>query len=232
MWKSGWKIEKKWIQGKERWLVLLAGGLILLLLAVPSGWEGRETAASISPNVRNPSAASRDREVKGQEDAVHSQALAEAPQSDGSGYQEAALLASSGTDTQQLYEKEMEKRITELLKHVEGVGEVDVMITLRSSGEKVIHVDQDRSRSSTEEKDSSGGTRKLLTEEIRETSLMAGGTGAQEPVIEKELEPEIAGIVVSAQGGGSAAVRAEISEAMEALFGLPAHKIKVLKRVE
>ena len=34
------------------------------------------------------------------------------------------------------------------------------------------------------------------------------------------------------QGGGSPKVKAEISEAMEALFGLPPHKIKVLKRVE
>ena len=50
--------------------------------------------------------------------------------------------------------------------------------------------------------------------------------------MEKELEPEIADVVISAQGGGSAAVKAEISEAMEALFGLPAHKIKVLKRAE
>lgn len=51
-------------------------------------------------------------------------------------------------------------------------------------------------------------------------------------MVEKELTPEVAGIVISADGGGNASVRAEISEAMEALFGLPAHKIKVLKRVK
>lgn len=50
--------------------------------------------------------------------------------------------------------------------------------------------------------------------------------------MEKELRPEISGIVISAEGGGSAVVRAEVSEAMEALFGLPQHKIKVLKRVK
>ena len=61
--------------------------------------------------------------------------------------------------------------------------------------------------------------------------MTAGATGSQEPVIEKELQPQIEGIIISAQGGGSPQVKAEISEAMEALFGLPAHKIKVLKRV-
>ena len=48
----------------------------------------------------------------------------------------------------------------------------------------------------------------------------------------KELDPEISGMVISAQGGDSPKVQAEISQAMEALFGLEAHKIKVLKRVE
>ena len=43
---------------------------------------------------------------------------------------------------------------------------------------------------------------------------------------------EVLGIIISADGGGSSVVKAEISEAMEALFGLPSHKIKVLKRVK
>ena len=51
-------------------------------------------------------------------------------------------------------------------------------------------------------------------------------------MVAKEVYPEIAGIIISASGGGNASVQAEISGAMEALFGLPANKIKVLKRVE
>ena len=148
------------------------------------------------------------------------------------GEQISPLLSSGSGEPVQLYEKELEKRVKEILKNVEGVGTVDVMIMLHSSGEKIIHVDQERSRTSTEEQDSSGGTRKVMTEETSQTALMSGSSGSQEPVIEKEIQPEIAGVVISAQGGGSAQVKAEISEAMEALFGLPAHKIKVLKRVE
>lgn len=44
--------------------------------------------------------------------------------------------------------------------------------------------------------------------------------------------PEVSGIIISADGGGSTVIKTEISEAMEALFGLPSHKIKVLKRVK
>lgn len=55
---------------------------------------------------------------------------------------------------------------------------------------------------------------------------------AGEPVVEKELAPEISGIVISAQGGGNASVAEGNFGSEQALFGLPAHKIKVLKRVE
>ena len=48
--------------------------------------------------------------------------------------------------------------------------------------------------------------------------------------MEKEVKPEISGVVISADGGGSAVIRAEISEAMEALLGLPANKIKGMNR--
>lgn len=214
MWKSKWKIDKTWILGREKWLVLLIGGLILLILAVPTGW-GSAAAAE---------AASVEERIGSEPAALNSQSAA--------GEQISPLLSSGSGDPVRLYEKELEKRVKEILKNVEGVGTVDVMIMLHSSGEKIIHVDQERSRTSTEEQDSSGGTRKVMTEETSQTALMSGSSGSQEPVIEKEIQPEIAGVVISAQGGGSAQVKAEISEAMEALFGLPAHKIKVLKRVE
>ena len=106
------------------------------------------------------------------------------------------------------------------------------MLTLFSSSEKVLRVDKERSRAATSETDSSGGTRQQTDESLRESTVLAGGSGSGEPVVEKELAPEISGIVISAQGGGNASVQKEISEAMQALFGLPAHKIKVLKRVE
>ena len=62
------------------------------------------------------------------------------------------------------------------------------------------------------------------------TKLLIENNSQNQPIVEKELYPEISGIIISAEGGGSPSVKAEIASAMEALFGLPAHKIKVLKR--
>lgn len=224
MWKSEWKIDRKWFLGKEKWLLLLMGGLLLLILAVPAGWKSTrkpecEVWSEQTGAAEGTGKTSRETggETAGAETAVLGKLSG---------------VSVNGTDSMQNYEKELETRVKEILKYVEGVGTVDVMILLRSSSEKIIHVDQEKSRTSTEEQDSAGGTRKVMTENIAETALMSGENGSQVAFVEKEMQPEIAGIVISAQGGGSARVKAEISEAMEALFGLPAHKIKVLKRVE
>ena len=108
------------------------------------------------------------------------------------------------------------------------------MVVLKSSKERVYRVDTSTSLSETEEEDSQGGRRKSTSSQVEENTLLTGAStgGDGGPLVEKELKPELSGIVISAQGGGSAKVQAEISAAMEALFGLPAHKIKVLKRVD
>lgn len=213
MWKSGWKINKGWVKGKEKWMLLLVCGLVLLILSFPPGTN-------------------RDRGEEAGSPVVEGQLIPESEDINSDSQAAAGKISGTLEDEERKYEKEMEQRVREILRNVDGVGEVDVMLTLKSSKEKVLHVDRDKSRSLTEETDSAGGTRKAQTEEIKETALTSGSSGASEPVIEKELQPEIEGIIISAQGGGSASVKAEISEAMEALFGLPAHKIKVLKRVE
>lgn len=132
------------------------------------------------------------------------------------------------------YEKELEDRIAQLLKSVEGVGKVDVMVVLSSSSEKVFRTDRSENTSTTKEKDASGGERDIASSQSEENTILSqqSGSNGTSPLVQKELYPEISGIVISAQGGDSPKVQAEISQAMEALFGLEAHKIKVLKRVE
>lgn len=130
------------------------------------------------------------------------------------------------------YEQQLEARLKELLSHVEGVGEVEVMIVLKSSEEKVWRTDRNSSYSSTRETDANGGTRDNRSQEMSESTILAGQGGGDGPLLEKELKPQIGGVVVSAAGGGSPTIQAEISAAVEALFDVPSHKIKVLKRAE
>ena len=202
-----WKEKLLKLNGKmtrEKWLLFLLAGVFLMLLSFPGG----EKKA-----VKEELMESRDQAVKMKERVSDSWA-------------ECAPRSSD-------YEERLEKRIRELLRSVEGVGQVDVMVVLKSTGQKVLRVDRSGSSTVTKETDSAGGSREIRESQSEETTVLpqSGGT-SHGPVVEKELSPEISGIVISADGGGSPEICSEISQAMEALLGLPAHKIKVLKRVE
>ena len=207
----GWKPEKwkfSFRGSKDAWLVVLAVGLIFLILAFPVGGKkkNRDTGTEIIPQSQPSDSAGP-----------------------GDYYPEPA---QDGSRDSAAYERQLESRLKELLSHVEGVGEVEVMIVLNSSEEKVWRWDQNSSYSSTRETDSGGGTRDIRSQEVAENTILTGQNGGEGPLLEKELRPEIGGVVVSASGGGSPAIQAEISAAVEALFDVPSHKIKVLKRAE
>lgn len=203
-----WKEKLLKLNGKmtrEKWLLFLLAGVFLMLLSFP-GEEKKEV---------------KERPAESGKQAA--------------GTEEHGLASwnISGPLSSPSYEERLEKRIRELLRSVEGVGQVDVMVVLKSTGQKVLRVDRSGSSTVTKETDSAGGSREITESQSEEnTVLPQSGGGSNEPVVEKELCPEISGIVISADGGGSPEVCSEISQAMEALLGLPAHKIKVLKRVE
>lgn len=209
-----------WRMNKEKLIFVFCSGLLLFVLSMP----GTEKERSLEAAVGNGGMENADRSGTGRllDGTADGPEKGELPGLSG------GAQAASGGSGGSLYEKELEQRIAGLLDRVEGVGKADVMVVLKSSEERVFHVDKDSRTSATEEKGEDG--RIVREQELSESTVMGGGN--QGPVVEKELTPEVAGIVISADGGGNASVRAEISEAMEALFGLPAHKIKVLKRVK
>lgn len=105
------------------------------------------------------------------------------------------------------------------------------MITLRSGGQKIIEKDQSGSSQTTEEEDSAGGKRTVEESTSDKTSVYEqGADGSSIPYVSKELSPEIEGVVVIADGGGNAVTAQDITEAVQALFGVEAHKIKIMKR--
>lgn len=128
------------------------------------------------------------------------------------------------------YEAYLEEKTEKTLRQVDGVGEVTVMITLSSGGQKVVEKDQSSSDQTTEEADSSGGTRTVKEMRSDKTSIYTQEDGRSEPYVSKELAPEVEGVVVIADGGGDAVTAQEITEAVQALFGVEAHKIKIMKR--
>lgn len=125
---------------------------------------------------------------------------------------------------------QLEQRIEELLSNIDGVGEVQAMVTLVTSKELIVEKDEPVTRNTITESDGDGGTRSTNESSYDyETIYEMDDNGNKIPYVIKQIEPEIQGITVVAQGGGNAMVQKNISDVLEALFHLDAHKIKVVK---
>ncbi len=139
---------------------------------------------------------------------------------------------TSGTanDETELYVTDLEDQLKTLLMKVEGIGTVEVMITLKGSKEVVVLKDRPYTKESVNEVDGEGGSRNSNKTEQSDTTVMVEGSdGVKRPYALKEIEPEVEGILVIAQGGDKAVIQSEIIEAVQVLFGVPPHKVKVMK---
>ena len=133
------------------------------------------------------------------------------------------------------YARYLEKHLEEILSQVKGAGEVRVMITLTDSGERIVEKDTESTTETVKEEDSQGGSRTTMNDSRSETSVYNSGSGESlssggEPYVTKEKTPVVGGIIVIADGGDNGVVVQNITEAIQALFDVDTHKIKVMKR--
>lgn len=132
--------------------------------------------------------------------------------------------------TEDTYITSLEKKLESVLGKVDGIGSVEVMITLKGSKELVTLKDSPYTQESVNENDGEGGSRLSSNIDQEESTVIVNsGNGESMPYVIKEIEPEVAGVVVIAQGGDNGIIKTEISEAVQVLFNIPVHKIKVMK---
>ena len=122
------------------------------------------------------------------------------------------------------YEEGLELRLSNILSSIEGAGKVSVMITLSSSKETVVAEDSLSDETVTVEKD-----KEVKTFNESSKKIILSNNGRNEPLVLKELEPRIEGVVIVSEGGGDISVKSSLTKATEALLGVAAHKILVFK---
>lgn len=127
---------------------------------------------------------------------------------------------------------ELEARLEEILSQMDGAGQVRVMISGRDNGEKIVEKDVPLQQSNVQE-EGEGSARTSSDETKEETTVyVRDADGGETPYVRQELSPNITGVLVLAEGGDNAVVEKNITDAVKALFGLEAHKIKVMKMQE
>lgn len=152
--------------------------------------------------------------------------LTESIQQDAGG----AMMGTDETQKGTGEAEELERRLEELLSCMEGVGRTKVMLTFASTPEQVVEKDIPSSWSVNEESDSTGGSRHTESRNQEEGTLfITDRSGNRIPYVKKTLAAQVEGVTVLAQGGAQPVIQKNITDVIQALFGIEAHKIKVAK---
>ncbi|MEA4963889.1 hypothetical protein SDC9_164757 [bioreactor metagenome] len=128
------------------------------------------------------------------------------------------------------YGSEIEKQLSSILSKISGAGKVSVMITYKSGKELVTQKDNSRVDKITDEKDTNGGTRVINESSIDDKTVMVNQQGgSSQPIVVKEINPEIKGVIVVAEGARNSKVKLKISEAVQTVLDVPAYRVTVLE---
>ena len=119
------------------------------------------------------------------------------------------LLWPSGTG-------EMER----ILSRIEGAGELHLMLTLESDGERTLAEDREETL---------GGSPDAPESQSRRETVILSVSGGEEVVVTRRESPVYRGALVVCQGADRAEVKLAVTQAVAALTGLGADRITVVK---
>lgn len=197
---------------KENLVVLILSGVLLFIIALPTKESGERTEI-LTGSAEN---AVGTRQTK----------ISDAEAAQG---ENAQKLSGGGTAADEAYAEAMEQKLTDILSDMADAGRVRVMITLKSSGELVVEKEEALNRSATNESDTQGGSRMINQLETGDTTVYRTDGSTSEPYVVKTLTPRIEGVLIVAEGAGKGSVNQAMTEIVQALFGVEAHKVKVVK---
>ena len=114
----------------------------------------------------------------------------------------------------------VQREMEDILSAIDGAGRLRLMLTVRGGGELELAQDRALTQKQTDSADEYS--------DKTETVVLGSGSSA-EVVVTQSRYPDFVGALVVCEGGGSAAVRLEITQALCALTGLPSDRISVIK---
>ena len=141
-------------------------------------------------------------------------------------YKNETNVELANNETDRLLDNSFEKELESILEKIEGVGKVSVLITYSETSSIVPIYNINSSLSTTEETDTSGGIRKIQTENNQKDIITDSNSNI---ITEKKLSPKIEGAIITAKGGADSRIKSNIIDAVSTVTGLPSHKIQVFE---
>lgn len=194
--------------GKDRLAILLIGGLLLLVVTIPTKKEDEQSVLYATK----------------QNQSQNSQS-----QSGSNTYKGGFKMSGNALETYDLYSEYLENKLCSILQNMNGAGKVEVFITLHDTGSIIVEKDISYRRNNDSKNEGGTTTSSAEYEDTQETVYTVDENGNDVPFVAKQNLPSIEGILIVAQGGDNAKVKNQMKEAVLSLFELDEHKITIVK---
>lgn len=138
----------------------------------------------------------------------------------------ASTIVSTTNTKISVLEKELESKLRANILQMEGVGKVQVSVSYLTGLKNEYARNNNVSKITSKETDKTGGTREKT--EVKENNLLVMPNGSSQPVMVWEDRPEVAGVLVIAEGARDPKVREGIHTAVQTLLNIPSARITVV----
>ena len=195
--------------GKDRLAILLIGGLLLLVVTIPTKQENEQSV--LYQTKQNQSENNKSMNRRGT--------------TDNSGQE----MTGNVLETYGLYSEYLETKLCKILQNMNGAGKVEVFITLQDVGSTVVEKDFSYRRNNDSKDEGKSTTSSAEYEDKQDTVYTVDENGNEVPYVTKQILPSIEGILIVTQGGDNVKVKKQMKEAVLSLFELDEHKIAIVK---
>lgn len=144
-------------------------------------------------------------------------------------YKQLANQEDNSSNISENSEYNLSEELEKVLAQISGVGQVEVLITYSETSETVPMYNEKITESTTQETDTNGGVRTIQQLDNSKEIIYEEQSGEKTPITKKIILPKIEGAIIIAQGAENTNVKVNIIQAVEAVTGLPTHKVQVFE---
>lgn len=128
------------------------------------------------------------------------------------------------------YVEQLEKKLTGTIGSIEGVGKVQVMVTLDSTAQTVFATEENRRTDLVQDTGTDARTKVQESDNTQVNYILVDqGGGRREALVSTTLEPTVKGVVVVCSGGENKLISVRVTEVVTTALGIGANKVCVVK---
>lgn len=125
-------------------------------------------------------------------------------------------------------EQELEQRLAGIVSRIDGAGCTTVMVTMDNTGEYVYAKDT-TVRTDTSTAQENGRISGSTSDSSETAHIIIDGRDGDQPLVEKQIEPKVRGVIVLCEGADDPVVESRVTEAVKTALGISSSRICVEK---